>query len=143
MKPFPHHCPLTRDQRRFNYRLSRARMTVENTFGRLKGRWRRILKRLDVKTCDVPLIVVACCILHNICEIHHNEFNSEWLDSNDMQQPNLVPADETEAGDSSGLVIRQALVKHYNIMQHVMIFIQHVRTVVLCIIICCAIISCM
>ena len=77
MKPFPQHCPLTRDQRRFNYRLSRARMTVENTFGRLKGRWRRLLKCLDVKTYDVPLIVVACCILHNIYEIHHNEFNSE------------------------------------------------------------------
>ena len=54
MKPFPHHCPLTRDQTRFNYRLNRARMTVENTFGRLKGRWRRLL---DVKTCDIPLIV--------------------------------------------------------------------------------------
>ena len=114
MKPFPHHCRLTRDQRRFNYWLNRARITVENTFGRLKGRWRRLLKRLDVKTYDVPLVVVACCILHNIilCEIHH-EFNSEWLDSNDMQQPNLVPADETEAGDSSGTDIRQALVKHF------------------------------
>jgi hypothetical protein len=90
-------------------------MTVENTFGRLKGRWRRLLKRLDVKTCDVPLIIVACCILHNICEIHHNEFNSEWLELNDMQQPNLVSADETEAGpgDSSGTVIRQALVRYF------------------------------
>ena len=89
-------------------------MTVENTFGQLKGRWCRLLKHLDVKTDDVPMLVVACCILHNIlCEIHHNEFNNECVDSNDMQQPNLTTTDENEDGNSSGTVIRQALVTHF------------------------------
>jgi hypothetical protein len=49
MKPFSNRGNLTHTQNVFNYRLSRARMTIENSFGRLKGRWRCLLKRLDVE----------------------------------------------------------------------------------------------
>ncbi len=45
MKPFSNRGRLTPVQNTFNYRLSRARMTIENSCGRLKGRWRRLLKR--------------------------------------------------------------------------------------------------
>ena len=37
--------------------------------------------------CNVPNVVLACCILHNICEIHGDEFNEEWLDDLDLSQP--------------------------------------------------------
>ena len=38
MKPFAESSSLTPEQKRFNYRLSRARIVVENAFGRLKAR---------------------------------------------------------------------------------------------------------
>lgn len=79
-------------------------MTVENAFGRLKGRWRHILKQLDVTTNNVPLIVIACCILHNVCEIHHSKFNSEWLDSiesTQIPQPNSTATDDDEPSENA------------------------------------------
>ena len=24
--------------------------------------------------------VTVCCILHNICEVHHDEYDEQWLD---------------------------------------------------------------
>ncbi|XP_078594731.1 uncharacterized protein LOC144872428 [Branchiostoma floridae x Branchiostoma japonicum] len=73
MKPYPDNGALTREKFDFNYRQSRARMTVECAFGRLKGRWRCLTKRLDVLLDNVPDIVGACCVLHNICEVHKDE----------------------------------------------------------------------
>ena len=43
LKGYPENVNTPRIQRCFNYRLSRTRMTVENTFGRWKGRFSRSL----------------------------------------------------------------------------------------------------
>ena len=63
MKPFMENANTTPAQRNFNYRLSRARMVVENAFGRLKGRWRCLLKRIDSDAVHVPNIVASCVVL--------------------------------------------------------------------------------
>ena len=79
IKPFAFSSTLTTRQKTFNYRLSRARVVVEIAFGRLKARWRRLSKQIDMHIDNVPHIIVACCVLHNMCEIHHDSFNEEWL----------------------------------------------------------------
>ena len=45
MKPYVDNGHLSRNQRRFNYRLSRARVVVEDAYCRLKRRWRCLSKR--------------------------------------------------------------------------------------------------
>ena len=54
-------------------------MTVENTFGRWKGRFRRFLKKVDMNVTNVCITVAASCILYNLCEISHEEIVDEWL----------------------------------------------------------------
>ena len=64
----------------FNYRLSRAIMVVENAFGYLKGRWYCLLKRNDAAIEDFPTIISAYCVLHNICEVHKEQFDDTWME---------------------------------------------------------------
>ncbi|XP_071118400.1 uncharacterized protein [Haliotis cracherodii] len=74
MKPYTHIANLSISQKTFNYRLSRARMTNEKTFGRLKGRWRLLLKRMDVGVVFASNVVTTCVILHNLCEMHRETY---------------------------------------------------------------------
>ncbi len=53
-------------------------MVIENAFGRLKGRWEMLLKCNDVNINIMSDIVVACCILHNICELRKETYLPEW-----------------------------------------------------------------
>ena len=119
MKPFPHTSTLTWDQQCYNYRLSRARIVIENAFGRLKRRWRCLLKRLDVKPDNLALVITACCVLHNICENHGEEFDSDWLDdiSDDLAsfphpETGSTPMHSPDNIDAS--IVRNVLVEHFN-----------------------------
>lgn len=88
MKPYSDTGRLTSQQLNFNYQLSRARNVSENAFGRLKARWRCLLKRNDSSLENVCVQVAACCTLHNICETFGEHFQEEWLQS---LQENLLP----------------------------------------------------
>ncbi|KAJ8912410.1 hypothetical protein NQ315_013476 [Exocentrus adspersus] len=58
---------LTDPQKNFNRKLSQVRVAIENAFGILKARFRR-LKMLETKRLDlISLLIVSACILHNIC----------------------------------------------------------------------------
>ncbi|CAM5127478.1 unnamed protein product [Eretmochelys imbricata] len=66
MKPYTG--SLDNSQELFNYRLSKCRMVVECAFGHLKARWCSLLTRLDLSKTNIPTVITACCVLHNICK---------------------------------------------------------------------------
>ena len=63
MRPFPG--KLTEEQRIFNYRLSRARRVIENTFGILVARWRLFRGPIRADRENVLRYVLAAISLHN------------------------------------------------------------------------------
>ena len=114
MKPFPHNESLSMEQRTYNYRICRARIVVENAFGRLKARWRRLLKRLDADVEKIPAIITTCCILHNMCEVHGDSFSDNWMESvTRVDEPHLHFTDaDDDITVRDARAIRNALVKH-------------------------------
>ena len=87
----------------FNYGLSRAKMTVENTFGRWKGRFPRFSKRLDMEVDGAVEVVAAACVIHNICEMRKEPYFVEWLREGFEQPEEEViqdgPIDELPGSD--------------------------------------------
>ena len=78
MKGCTQHHQLSADHAHYTHTLSSARMVVENAFGRLKGRWRCLMKRNDIELTTLTNVVAACCILHNLCEMQQDSFWPEW-----------------------------------------------------------------
>ncbi|XP_029938044.1 protein ANTAGONIST OF LIKE HETEROCHROMATIN PROTEIN 1-like [Salarias fasciatus] len=65
MRPFPGRGGLTLEQRIFNYRLSRARLVVEDAFGIWSSQWRMFRTLLEIHPEVVEKCVKATCVLHN------------------------------------------------------------------------------
>lgn len=65
----------------FNNMLRSARNTIERAYGRLKARWQILNRRLDIGLKDVPNIIYACFVLHNICDL-----NSMFVDAEDVER---------------------------------------------------------
>lgn len=71
---------LSREEYHWNFVQSSTRMCVERAFGMLKGRWRILLKRMDVHLKSVPELVTVCLLLHNMCIIFGDNFwKTEWM----------------------------------------------------------------
>lgn len=64
-KPSSKSTALAVEERIFNYRLSRARRTVENAFGILCCRWMCLAGTMLLKPDRAQKIITACCMLHN------------------------------------------------------------------------------
>lgn len=64
MKPYSARM-LNKEQRLYNYRLSRARRIVENVFGILANRFGIFKKTIPLAPDKVVKIVLATCALHN------------------------------------------------------------------------------
>ena len=85
--PFRDNGRLTARQHRLNRVLSSQRQCV---IGHLKGPFRRIREIPMHTPKDICTLIVAACILHNIC-INANDHINDYIVCDDMQHPNNYP----------------------------------------------------
>ncbi|XP_015973727.1 protein ALP1-like [Arachis duranensis] len=72
------HQNLTWTQHAFNEKIGDIQKVAKGAFSRLKGRWSCLQKRTEVKLQDLPVVLGACCVLHNICEMRNEEMDPDW-----------------------------------------------------------------
>ncbi|KAL2091680.1 hypothetical protein ACEWY4_013943 [Coilia grayii] len=113
---------LTPAQEAFNENLNSIRVSVEHSFGRLKGRCRVLNKRSDIHQSFMPTVIAACCVLHNMCEVvHHTEYVG-LPPASDSQPPGQPCEDEFPAADAhSAHLVRNALLEHVQNALHLYI----------------------
>uniref|UniRef100_A0A673HQ67 DDE Tnp4 domain-containing protein n=1 Tax=Sinocyclocheilus rhinocerous TaxID=307959 RepID=A0A673HQ67_9TELE len=111
MKPYPEGRGVTPEQIQFNHHLSQARTTVERAFGHLKVRWRCLLKQCEAHITLISRIASACCVLHNYCEVH----NEEFLPRDVVQEEEQENEDVEHRGQehAQGNDIRDALCRYF------------------------------
>ncbi|KAG8376175.1 hypothetical protein BUALT_Bualt09G0035900 [Buddleja alternifolia] len=68
---------LTWTKHSFNEKLENVQGVAKESFMRLKGRWRCLQKRIEMKLQDLPVVLGTCCVLHNICEMRDEGLNVE------------------------------------------------------------------
>ena len=75
------------------FKLSSARVVIECTFGRLKGRFGCLRREMDRNIQNLPYVMHACFLLHNFCEfrkgtVHPNLVEAAKKYDNEFQPTN-------------------------------------------------------
>ncbi|CAI5986465.1 unnamed protein product [Closterium sp. NIES-65] len=66
------------DQLQYNQGVERAVAVARNAVRRLRSRWKLLSKRAETKVEELPEIVGACCVLHNLCEKRGERYDVAW-----------------------------------------------------------------
>ena len=88
MKPYPSRS-LTHKERIYNYRLSRARRTVENAFGILANRFRVFHTAICLQPDNVESVIIAASVSHNMLR-NRKLMNANVGDSVNVQTNEIV-----------------------------------------------------
>ncbi|KAJ7958383.1 Harbinger transposase-derived nuclease [Quillaja saponaria] len=95
---------LTWTQHAFNEKIGEIQTVAKDAFARLKGRWCCLQKRTEVKLQDLPVVLGACCVLHNICELRNEEMDHELrfelIDDEMVPEVALKSANSMKARDA-------------------------------------------
>ena len=109
MKPYVDRGNLSAEELQFNNRLSTTRVVVENGYGRLKGRFPALAKRLDLNLHNCCTVIAACCVLHNFCELMKEEFEEQWLLGIPVNGTICPGEDVNQQQDRNAAAIRKAI----------------------------------
>ena len=92
MRPYPG--TLDETHRIYNYRVSRARRTIENVFGILAARCRIFRKAIRAGIKTVEAIVQACVCLHNFLQLTaKSAYSPQGFIDSEMEDGSICPGD--------------------------------------------------
>ncbi|KAF7143332.1 hypothetical protein RHSIM_Rhsim05G0017600 [Rhododendron simsii] len=96
------HKDLTWTQHAFNKKIGEVQTGAKEAFSRLKGRWSCLQMLTEVKLQDLPAVVGAAFVLHNICEMRNEAMDPGHpaKTSFDPFDDEIVPKDAVRSVDA-------------------------------------------
>ncbi|CAI9286101.1 unnamed protein product [Lactuca saligna] len=104
----------TWSQHSFNEKIGEVQKVAKDAFMRLKGRWTCLQKRTEVKLQDLPVVLGACCVLHNICEM-----NNETMDADlgfELFDDEIVAGENARGKMVNAVQVRDSIA--HNLLHH-------------------------
>lgn len=96
----------------YNYRLSRARRSVECCFGIMAAKWRILQKAIETKVDTAISITKAVCILHNFVKTEDRSMFQQDVDSTITSAP--ISTRSQYRFSNSALQTRDILLNYFN-----------------------------
>lgn len=99
----------------FNLMLRGARNQIECAFGRLKARWRILLRPMDIPIEKLPNVIFACFVLHNFCEKKKAEVDQRLVEKIVLEERkgNNVKDMIHSYNSSAGKSVREHLTRYF------------------------------
>ena len=76
------------------------------------------MKRNDINITKLPTYITACCVLHNLCELHGDSCEEDWIVPDTV---NTLPGSSnafntlpTAAATQTSIRIREALCDYFD-----------------------------
>lgn len=113
MTPYKDDGQLTTKQLLFNDTLRSTRMVIDQAFAKLFGRFRRLKHLLMFKMERMPIVIIAGCVLHNLCIVEDDGMPD--VESNDDDVNGWVFGDSDQAEGVQTTLLQDAIVKRDSI----------------------------
>ncbi|XP_055911560.1 uncharacterized protein LOC129945718 [Eupeodes corollae] len=111
MKPFSE--VSTPEQELFNDFMSKSSVVAEQTYRKLKGRWKILQDPMNISVSFITTLITTCCILHNILEMKGLDYDYSLSDSLEYEEVLYCgPMDESEESCPTGDAIRDHLTSY-------------------------------
>ncbi|XP_044170448.1 uncharacterized protein LOC122954468 [Acropora millepora] len=106
----------TAQEQYFGLSLCRARMVIECSFGRLKGRFGDLRRPMDINLRELPYVIYACFVLHDFCEINKEavaeDLIAKAISDDKDNQPKPLPSYRSQYNETEGKRVRRVLTKY-------------------------------
>ena len=99
----------------FGYKLCSTRNVIECAFGRLKARFSALQREMDINLLDLPTVVYACFVLHNVCEANKESISDDQvraaMDQSSQNTSHCTPRPSIKA---EGKRVRRIFTKYFD-----------------------------